>query len=306
MSGKRESYESPVHLFVDLPSLLRAARLGAEAKGERGAQVQIHAAHLGQVMAAGRLCASTTLVTDQTLSGAQLAPFRRRFRHVLVADRTAGGLSADGLLHEAISQTIERPEVASTIVVATSENAAGAIGGGLSDALVAALRHSAGIELVTFERASRGVLRKLEEEFGVVVLLDEFYDSVTFVDGGRSAVGPALRSRPTTTLEPWNVAAQVAANILNGRPTGPRSWRWVRSAFPRDPQEAANLVELVGTAMKVAAERRRRASARERADPEFDGWDQRTWDEALDRVGLRGSERKSLVHNFERFVHALA
>lgn len=280
---ERDADRSPVHLVVDLPSLERAARTAAIARGEPRDSLQIHAAQLRQIMAAGRGVESTILVTDQSLPEAGIAPLHRCFDDVLVLDGGAGDfVTPDRLVGDVVSCIVDRATDGSTIVVATAENAGGALGPGLSTSLVAAIQRHIGIELVSFEGSPDGVLGELHRKLGIVVFLDRFIDSVTYLDGGRRAVGPTFHNRLAMDLDPWTAAAQDADDILNRRLLGPFSWRGLRSAPKLDPQALADFrswLDMVG------------------ADGDLDG--------ALDRLGLRVSRRNRLVRHLALLLRSV-
>lgn len=270
---ERDADRSPVHLVVDLPSLERAARTAAIARGEPGDRLQIHAAQLRQIMAAGRGVESTTLVTDQSLPEAGVAPLRRCFDDVLVLEGGVGDFVAtDQLVGDVVSCIADRATDGTTIAVATAENAGGALGTGLATSLVAAIRRHIGIELVCFEGSPHGVLGELHRKLGIVVFLDRFIDSVTYLEGGRRAVGPTFHNRLAVDLDPWTAAEQDADDILNRRRLSPFSWRWLRSAPKLDPQTLADFRSWRGMVGE---------------DGDLDG--------ALDRLGLRVSRRNRLV-----------
>lgn len=273
----------PVHLIVDLPSLLCAARALADTIGEPEGRIEIHAAHLKQVMAAGRDVEGSTVIADQSLSEGELAPFRRCFDHVFAVNGSSDPTEAvDRLLRDTVSLIADRAVAGATVVVAAAENAKGVLGANLSASLVCAIERHVGIELLALDRSARGVLREMQRGLGILVLLDPFFDSITYLEGGRSALGQAVRARPAMDLTPWDVAARDATEILNGRPVDSIPWRRWRSIPKFDLEERR---DLVGWLREVG--------------PDGD------LEAALDRFGLRPSREDRLVRNFEAIIHAL-
>jgi hypothetical protein len=59
-----------------------------------------------------------------------------------------------------------------------------------------------GIEVLSWGRSCRRTLREWATANGCFVSLDEYYESVTFLEGGRRSIGLDLSTRPTATVRP--------------------------------------------------------------------------------------------------------
>jgi hypothetical protein len=198
--------EEIAYLFVDFSNLWYSMRAEAARRGDPDRAVRAHAANLRSVLAAGRMVGDAVIVANRSVPESVLNHFRPGFRVELVESGSITGTEqgADELLQNAIYRTILRAPAAGVIVVATGDGAGWQEGRGFCEALSAARRQGFGVEVVPFERSLNRWLRGLANAVGVVVLLDRFYDSITFLEGLRPARSPSLTHRPTTVPAPWS------------------------------------------------------------------------------------------------------
>ena len=202
----RTTSEEVAYLFVDFSNLWYSIRAEAVRRGDPDRAVRAHAANLRRVLAAGRGVGDAVLVANRSVPEAVLSRFRPGFRVELVESGSVTGTeqAGDELLQNAIYRTILRAPAAGIIVVATGDGAGWQEGRGFCEALAAARRQGFGVEVVSFERSLNRWLRGLASGMGVVVLLDRFYDSITFLEGLRPARSPSLTHRPTSLPAPWS------------------------------------------------------------------------------------------------------
>jgi hypothetical protein len=280
---RSDASQVTAHLLLDLSGLLAAARTIARSRGERDSRLALHAAHLKQVMAAGRALTGSTVVADEMVDDATLLPFRLCFDEVLVAGGAPVSYTTDQLLGSALERAVEAATPGSTVVVATAEGDRGKIGQNLAAAMVGAIGRNLRVELLSLACSSSGVIGKLQRALGVVVCLDPHYDSITYVQGGRSAIGQTIPPRAAMGLEPWHWAAlRDADDALHGQPLCPFPWRRLRS-IPEPDAEA--FADLAGWFNEVGE------------DGDLDA--------ALDRFGLRISRRNRAVRNFAAIMRAV-
>ena len=114
------------------------------------------------------------------------------------------------MLQNAIYRTILRRQGAGVIVVATGDGAGWQHGRGFCAALAGARRQGFGVEVVSFEASLNRRLRQIAQSVGALVLLDRFYESISFLEGLRPARLPSLIHRPTATVEPWSEQDAIA------------------------------------------------------------------------------------------------
>ena len=208
----RTSSEEVAYLFVDFSNLWYSIRAEAARRGDPDRAVRAHAANLRRVLAAGRAVGDAVLVANRSVPEAVLNHFRPGFRVELVESGSLSGTeqAGDELLQNAIYRTILRAPADGIIVVATGDGAGWLEERGFCEALSAARRQGFGVEVVAFERSLNRWLRGLADAVGAVVLLDRFYDAITFLEGLRPAQSPSLRHRPTTVPAPWSAHDEVA------------------------------------------------------------------------------------------------
>ena len=212
MSQQHPPVEEIAYLFVDFSNLWYSIRAEAARRGDPDRAVRAHAANLRRVLAAGREVGDAVIVANRSVPESVLNNFRPGFRVELVEPGSITGTEqgADESLQNAIYRTILRAPTAGVIVVATGDGAGWHEGRGFCEALAAAHRQGFGVEVVSFERSLNRWLRGLANAVGVVVLLDRFYDSITFLEGLRPARSPSLTHRPTSVPEPGSAHDAVA------------------------------------------------------------------------------------------------
>ncbi len=208
----RPAAEEVAHLFVDFSNVWYASRAEAARRGDHEQAVRIHAGHLHRVLAGGRQVGDSVLVANREISQPVLDHFRSGFRVELVEAGCVTGTeqAGDEMLQNAIYRTIFRATTPGTIVLATGDGAGWREGRGFCETLRAARQRDFGVEIASFEGSLNGRLRALAQEFGAVVALDPFYDSITFLEGLRVARSPSLAHRPTAVPRAWSAQEDVA------------------------------------------------------------------------------------------------
>lgn len=314
--------EAPVYLFVDLSNLSWSAREEALARGEPAWALRLHAEHLFGVLAAGRRVDRAVLIADARLAETVLRAYRRWFDVRLAEPGLLTGKEqgADEKLQVALYETLYAAD-SGTIVLATGDGAGWKDGRGFCPAIRTARREGLGIEVVAFARSFNRTLRTLASNLGAAVLLDEFYESVTFLEGGRRFATPlGPRRRPTANPERWAADDGAPANRTllgrvdpsastsevrghsgngDGDPPIPR-WDLLepasRTAWPRDLWGSAHLSEWIEELQVVSAKGEVGSEG-----GAFEDW----MNAALDRVGLQPGARARLAAVIDEYVAAL-
>lgn len=193
--------EEVAHLFVDFSNLWYATRAEATRRGDPDWAVRIHAANFRRILAGGRQVGHSVLVANREIPASVLDHFRAGFCVELVEAGCVTGTeqAGDEMLQNAIYRTIFRAAAPGTIVLATGDGAGWREGRGFCETLRAARQRDFGVEIVSFAGSLNRRLRALAQTVGVVVTLDPFYDSLTFLEGLRAARSPSLVHRPTAT-----------------------------------------------------------------------------------------------------------
>ena len=206
-----------VHLFVDFSNLWYGARDEAVRRREPRHLLRISAEGLFRVMAAGRPVASATLVANAAVPDGALDHFSRYFRvdKVEVGRWSGTEQAADETLMNRLLLMALRPATVGTIVLATGDGAGWRAGLGFCPALVVARRRGLGIEVLAFESSLNSSLRRLAEATGVVVDLERHYQSITFLEAGRTVGMP--QPRATSAAHAWSAGEQQAIWALSGR-----------------------------------------------------------------------------------------
>jgi len=200
------------HLFVDFSNLIYAVRAEAIRRGDPDRAVRVHAANLHHVLAGGRPVGDAVLVANREIPDSVLDRFRPFFRVELVESGRITGTeqAGDEMLQNAVYRSAFHVDTPGTVVLATGDGAGWSIGRGFCEALCATRRLGFGVEVASFAGSLNRWLGRLAGQVGAVVSLDPFYDSVTFLEGLRSARSPSLVHRPSASPRPWSARDEAA------------------------------------------------------------------------------------------------
>lgn len=206
-----EATEIPVALFVDYSNLWVGARDTAPVMRESASDLRIDARRLYELMADGREVAVAVLVANVRTPKPVLDHFAEYFDVITVeAGRESGAeQAADEVLQNRILLAATRPEPG-TMVIVTGDGAGARRGIGFQPTIGFARDRGWGIELLAFGRSLNDELRRLVLGCGVVVSLETYYYSFTFVEFGRrpqrASLGYRERAVPRRRSA-WAVAA---------------------------------------------------------------------------------------------------
>lgn len=203
----RTTRDARASLFVDWSNIYIGRREAALRSGEDPLAVRVSAARLASLMAFGRPPAERTAVVNaaSTPKDAQRR-IAEGFR-VIAAWPAADGFEQtnDALLRERMWAALETLEPG-VMVLASGDGNGWDLGEGFSRPLLAARRRGWAVEVISWrESLHRRLESTVRELGGAVVLLDDYYEQITFVEGGRLPRQLNLTHRPSS--EPADRAA---------------------------------------------------------------------------------------------------
>ena len=187
IGNRRTTEDARASLFVDWSNIYIGRREVALRFGEDPLAVRVSASRLASLMAFGRPLAERTAVVNaaETSRDAQRR-IAEGFR-VIPAWPAADGLEQtnDALLRERMWEALEMLEPG-VMVVASGDGNGWDLGEGFSRPLLAARRRGWAVEIVSWRESLHGRLESTVRELGgAVILLDDYYEQITFVEGGR-------------------------------------------------------------------------------------------------------------------------
>ena len=196
--------ETDVRVFWDnsnifIPAQTIAARVDGPYAGRR---LRIHfenlfrLAHAGRSVGSGIFVGSRSTVPPTIVERLRALKLSVEFYERGLLSRTEQGVDQCLQVHMLRAATdVEVPGVA---VLLTGDGAGYADGLGYHADLERLFKLGWGIEVLAWEEAASPALRRWAESVGVFVSLDKYFQSVTFVEGGRSATPLSLVHRGRT------------------------------------------------------------------------------------------------------------
>ena len=203
----RMSQEAPSALFVDWSNIYLGRREAALQRGEDPLAVRVSAERLAALMAFGRPVQQAIAVVNEVRTPPEaIRRIARGFRPIPARPATDGfEQTNDALLRERMWGCLfaMKPGV---MVLASGDGNGWDTGEGFSQPLLAARRLGWAVEVLAWRHSLHRRLASTVKEFGgAVILLDDYYDQITFVQGGRVSDPLNLTHRPSS--EPTSVAA---------------------------------------------------------------------------------------------------
>lgn len=207
IGNTRTSEEAPCALFVDWSNVYLGRREAAHQRGEDALAVRVSAQRLATLMAFGRpVDRAVAVVNGVTTPPQAIRHIQAGFRAISARPAAEGfEQTNDALLRERMwSAVVELSP--SVMVLASGDGNGWEIGEGFSQPLLAARRQGWAVEVLAWRRSlHRRLANTVAQLGGAVILLDDYYDQVTFVEGGRVPMALNLTHRPSA--EPTSVAA---------------------------------------------------------------------------------------------------
>lgn len=195
----RTTGDARASLFVDWSNIYIGRRQAANRCGEDPLAVRVSATRLASLMAFGRPLAERIAVVNAATTPEQaLRRIAEGFR-VVGAWPAADGFEQtnDALLRERMWEALETLEPG-VMAVASGDGNGWDLGEGFSRPLLAARRRGWALEVLSWRESLH---RRLEstvcELGGAVILLDDYYEQITFVEGGRVLRPLNLTHRPS-------------------------------------------------------------------------------------------------------------
>lgn len=194
-----QAADPPVRAFVDLSNIWGGVREAAAAHGESSLPIRLSAANLARVLRAGRADFQLTTVANADVPTGVI----RRFESVgEVIRRESGHLTHteqanDETLQVRMYESIHTQPQA-VLVLATGDGAGWIQGRGFVPVLDVARTLGWAVEVVAWGTSTNRKLREwAATERAPFVDLDDYYYSVTFVEGGRFTQPVLLTHRRT-------------------------------------------------------------------------------------------------------------
>lgn len=207
IGNPRTTQDGRASLFVDWSNIYIGRREAANRCGEDSFAVRVSAARLASLMAFGRpLAERTAVVNAATTSKDAQRRIAEGFR-IIAAWPAADGFEQtnDALLRERMWEALETLE-RGVMVVASGDGNGWDLGDGFSRPLLAARRRGWAVEILSWrDSLHRRLASTVRELGGAVILLDDYYEQITFVEGGRVPRPLNLTHRPGS--DPSDLAA---------------------------------------------------------------------------------------------------
>lgn len=198
-----------VHAFVDLSNIWYGLLRAALSHDEQGLPVRLSAENLAHLLRAGRSQYHQLVVANADVPSAVIHHFAKLGKVITRESgrRTGTEQANDDTLEARMYETIHnRPR--GVLVLATGDGAGSREGRGFIPALDVARRRKWGIEIVAWGASANRALRDWALRVGAAFVdLDDYYFSISFVEGGRRVQSVYLRHRPTS--EPVGSARTV-------------------------------------------------------------------------------------------------
>jgi hypothetical protein len=189
-----------VHAFIDLSNIWYGVLEAAPSHDEQGLPVRLSAENLGRVLRAGRDHYRQLAVANTDVPVPVIAHFGKVGEVILRESgrRTGTEQANDETLQVRMYETIFN-NPAGVVVLATGDGAGWRQGRGFIPALDAARRLKWGVEVLAWGVSANRALREWTARVDVsFVDLNDYYFSVSFVEGGRRVQPVSLRHRPTS------------------------------------------------------------------------------------------------------------
>ncbi|WP_291921265.1 NYN domain-containing protein [Limnohabitans sp.] len=208
-----------VHLFIDNSNIFISAKDEAFKREGRNAvsQVRIHFEHLLELAVAGRslgkVCVVGSIPPEQQAVWDRLEQATRVRPELYERGQFTGGEQGlDQCLQVHMLRAISDHDEPQIVVLMTGDGAGYDDGVGFHADMERMHEAGWGVEVVSWRRHCRRVLREWAEANGVFISLDDHYESVTFLAGYRSARAVDLSKRKLAKpkLSPAKVAEQKA------------------------------------------------------------------------------------------------
>ena len=199
IGNHRTTQDARASLFVDWSNIYIGRREAAVRCGEDPLAVRVSATRLASLMAFGRpLAERIAVVNAATTPDHALRRIAEGFR-VIDAWPAADGFEQtnDALLRERMWEALETLEPG-VMAIASGDGNGWDLGEGFSRPLLAARRRGWTLEVHSWrESLHRRLESTVRELGGAVILLDDYYEQITFVEGGRMLRHLNLTHRPS-------------------------------------------------------------------------------------------------------------
>jgi hypothetical protein len=187
-------------LFVDVSNVFIGARDAAAARDEDPRAIRICAERLGALMACGRSTSERVALMNARVPDAVQQRFRRSFEVISVEPGAITGSEQtnDSRLQVRMWQAPHAHQPG-TIVLASGDGNGWTHGEGFLPPLVAARKMGWALEIVAWRASLNQHLRaRVAMLGGSIVYLDDNYEQVTFIEGGRRMRPMILTRRPSS------------------------------------------------------------------------------------------------------------